>query len=140
LYHRLKKIIKLKEEEAKFYFCEIAVTLKYLHVELGLVYRDLKPENILIDHTGHIKICDFGFATYPSERDDNLRDGCGTAMYIAPEIASGFMKGSHSFPVDWWALGCVLMEMVTGNFHFFCFLYSLLFVNYIESTNMFLID
>lgn len=35
-------------------------------------------------------------------------------MYIAPEVASGFMKGSHSFPVDWWALGVVLMEMVTG--------------------------
>ena len=35
-------------------------------------------------------------------------------MYVAPEIAGGFTKNSHGFPVDWWGLGCVLMEMVTG--------------------------
>jgi protein kinase A len=44
----------------------------------------------------------------------SLNDGCGTAMYVAPEIAGGFMKNSHGFPVDWWGLGCVLMEIVTG--------------------------
>lgn len=84
------------------------------------VYRDLKPENILIDSRGHVKLCDFGFAA-PCSTDDqqtgDLRDGCGTAMYIAPEVASGFMKGVHGFPVDWWALGCVLMEMITGTVH-----------------------
>ena len=36
-------------------------------------------------------------------------------MYVAPEIASGFMTQSHGYPVDWWGLGCVLVEMVTGN-------------------------
>jgi len=84
---------------------------------------DLKPENVLIDATGHIKLCDFGFATklqsINTDDDDNsdgkgLTDGCGTAMYIAPEIANGFTKQSHGFPVDWWALGCILFEMLTG--------------------------
>jgi len=94
------------------------------------VYRDLKPENILIDGFGHIKLCDFGFATKLTSdssigTDDGtsgdadgggigLKDGCGTAMYIAPEIANGFTKQSHGFPVDWWALGCILFEMITG--------------------------
>ena len=36
--------------------------LKFLH-ERNIMYRDLKPENILISTNGHIKICDFGFAT-----------------------------------------------------------------------------
>jgi len=115
LYNRLKKVVKLPELEAKFYFCELCCVLRYLHDEKHLVYRDLKPENILIDHRGHIKLCDFGFATtVRNVDDDDLKDGCGTVMYIAPEVASGFMKGTHGFPVDWWALGCVLMEMVTG--------------------------
>jgi len=104
----------MNEQHAKFYFAEIACALDYLHNTVGVVYRDLKPENILIDCDGHIKLCDFGFAA-PAADGQNLRDGCGTAMYVAPEIASGFDKGSHSFPVDWWGLGCVLAEMITGN-------------------------
>lgn len=69
----------------------------------------------MIDYSGHIKICDFGFTAPCNEDGNDLRDGCGTAMYIAPEIAGGFMKGTHGFPVDWWALGCVLYEMIAGN-------------------------
>lgn len=116
LYTVMKKAHKFPEEQAKFYFCEIALALDYLHNKLGIVYRDLKPENILIDRLGHVKLCDFGFAVpLGTDQSDVLKDGCGTAMYVAPEIAGGFMKRAHGFPVDWWSLGCVLMEMTTGN-------------------------
>ena len=119
LYTFLKRRNKLSEEESKFYFCEIALAIAYLNNTLGIVYRDLKPENILIDYRGHLKLCDFGFAVaIKKERDGSdgfLHDGCGTAMYLAPEIAGGFMERAHSFPVDWWGLGCVLCEMMTGN-------------------------
>jgi serine/threonine protein kinase len=88
--------------------------------------RDLKPENILLDMGGHVKLCDFGFAAKMAQSgitlgmgtstnsESTLMDGCGTAMYVAPEIAEGFMKRAHGFPVDWWSLGCVLFEMLTG--------------------------
>ena len=76
--------------------------------------RDLKPENILLDYAGHIRLCDFGFAMQIGS-EETLRDGCGTAMYVAPEIAQGFMKQAHGLPVDWWGLGCVLYEMLYGN-------------------------
>ena len=115
----LKKETKIPEGYAKFYFCEIALAIFYLHDNLGYVYRDLKPENILIDYDGHLRLCDFGFAVPVNKGDDGsdlpLNDGCGTAMYVAPEIAGGFMQRSHGYPVDWWGLGCVLVEMVTGN-------------------------
>eukprot|EP01036_Dinobryon_divergens_P024807 gene24807-33287_t len=127
LYNRMKTVHTMAESVAKFYFCEIALALHYLHDEKKIVYRDIKPENILIDYRGHVKLCDFGFAVAmkesastspcpsPTPPSDQLQDGCGTAMYVAPEIAEGFTRGSHSFPVDWWGLGCVLMEMVTGD-------------------------
>lgn len=76
-------------------------------------YRDLKPENILLDEHGHVKMCDFGFAASVGKGDDGLNDFCGTAMYIAPEIVSG-QNHSHGAGVDWWALGVVLYEMLTG--------------------------
>ena len=115
LYTRMKQCNYMPLMHAKFYFAEIACALGYLHNTLNIVYRDLKPENILIDMQGHIKLCDFGFAV-PLElekRDEGLRDTVGTAMYVAPEIAGG-RGGTHSQPVDWWSLGCVLYEMVVG--------------------------
>lgn len=113
LYNIMKKNHKLTEEVSKFYFCEISLALNYLHKKLNIVYRDLKPENILLDCAGHIKLCDFGFAVTLGDDKPALQDGCGTAMYVAPEIASGFNQ-NHGHPVDWWGLGCVLVEMLTG--------------------------
>lgn len=37
LYHRLKKVVRISEAEAKFYFCELALVLRYLHDTLQLV-------------------------------------------------------------------------------------------------------
>mmetsp|Transcript_33076 Transcript_33076/g.73652 ORF Transcript_33076/g.73652 Transcript_33076/m.73652 type:complete len:330 (-) Transcript_33076:664-1653(-) len=115
LYHRMKQVHKMGENEAKFYFCEIASALNYLHNELGIVYRDLKPENVLLDLEGHVRLCDFGFATVIAFGEDPvpLTDGCGTVMYMAPELV-GTQTSIHGFPVDWWALGAVLAEMLAG--------------------------
>jgi serine/threonine protein kinase len=48
-----------------------------------------------------------------SNSSSTLVDTCGTLMYVAPEICSS-KHAPHSFPVDWWALGCVLYEMLVG--------------------------
>jgi protein kinase A len=83
LFTRIRKAEKFKEPVAKFYFCEIASALGYLH-DKHIIYRDLKPENILIDNDGHIKLCDFGFAVKLNGPNGTLSDGCGSAMYVAP--------------------------------------------------------
>ena len=39
LYHRLQQVHRMGETEAKFYFCELASALHYLHDELSIAYR-----------------------------------------------------------------------------------------------------
>ena len=96
-------------------FAEIALALDYLQSTHQVAYRDLKPENILLDHAGHIRLIDFGFVTACGENDLITTGGCGTAMYIAPEIAAGGKNSpGHGLPVDWWSLGCVIFECVAG--------------------------
>lgn len=87
--------------------------LRHLH-ELGVAHRDLKPSNILFYGARHLKLCDFGFARRcaPSAR---LHTICGTPIYMAPELmkdAEYCRAGYEGFPVDVWALGCVLYELV----------------------------
>ncbi|KAA8593905.1 hypothetical protein FQN60_004739, partial [Etheostoma spectabile] len=50
----------------------------------GIIYRDLKPENIMLNNHG----------------------GCG-----APEI---LMRSGHNRAVDWWSLGALMYDMLTG--------------------------
>lgn len=107
LFSYLRKEGRLPNNHAMFYAGEIVLAFQYLH-SIHIVYRDLKPENLLIDTDGHLKITDFGFAKVVEDRTWTL---CGTPEYLAPEIIQS--KG-HGKPVDWWALGVLIFEMLAG--------------------------
>ncbi|XP_037834951.1 G protein-coupled receptor kinase 6 isoform X2 [Kryptolebias marmoratus] len=99
----------LDETRAVFYAAEICCGLEDLHRE-RIVYRDLKPENILLDDHGHIRISDLGLAVYVPE-EETIKGRVGTVGYMAPEVVQ---NERYTFSPDWWALGCLLYEMIEG--------------------------
>ena len=92
---------------------EIVRALAAAH-EAGIVHRDLKPENILRTNEGGIKVLDFGIAQFTDRTLTQLTLAgavLGTPAYMAPEQ---FLGGDVDFRADLYAVGVLLVEMVTG--------------------------
>ncbi|KAM9569951.1 ribosomal protein S6 kinase alpha-5-like isoform 2-T2 [Salvelinus alpinus] len=111
LFTHLVQRVRFKEQEVSLYSGEIVLALEHLHT-LGIVYRDLKLENILMDSSGHIVLTDFGLSKEFDELERTY-SVCGTIEYMAPEIAEGGEAG-HDMAVDWWSLGVLMYELMTG--------------------------
>jgi serine/threonine protein kinase len=114
---------------------QLVQAVVFMH-ELGLVHTDLKLENILlVSREGfhkvekptserpnaqtlaprgstQIKIIDFGGATYIHEHKSSL---INTRQYRAPEVILGL---GWSLPSDIWSVGCILIELYTGELLF----------------------
>lgn len=98
------------EDTTCFYLSEIILALGHLH-KLGIIYRDLKPENILLDAQGHVKLTDFGLCKEHIQEGIVTHTFCGTIEYMAPEILT---RSGHGKAVDWWSLGALMYDMLTG--------------------------
>ncbi|CAH9061661.1 unnamed protein product [Cuscuta europaea] len=109
LFFQLYRQGLFREDLARIYTAEIVSAVSHLH-ENGIMHRDLKPENILLDADGHAMLTDFGLAKQ-FEADKRSNSMCGTVDYMSPEIILG--KG-HDKAADWWSVGILLFEMLTG--------------------------
>ena len=93
-----------------FYVGAVALALGHLHAS-RIVYRDLKSENIILDERGYPVIIDLGFAKELDPADPHSLTMCGTPAYMAPELVR---RVPHGYAVDWWALGILAFECLTG--------------------------
>lgn len=109
---------KLSEPAVQLIAAEITLALDALH-SLDIVFRDLKPMNVLITTEGHVQLTDFGLAKQGVSRSAT-QTTCGTPLYMSPEqVQHATMVGDaagdgYSFAVDWWALGTLIYESLTG--------------------------
>merc|ERR1712093_665410 len=110
LFFHLSRAGRFSEGRCRFYASEILLAIEYLH-RLNIVYRDLKPENVLLDSDGHVKITDFGLSKEGISDNVGAKSMCGTPEYLAPEILD---KKGHGKAVDWYSLGALMYEMLTG--------------------------
>lgn len=102
----------LEVEQALSLARQAAQGLAAVHAT-GVVHRDVKPSNLLLDRGGRVKIVDFGIAALTESTSGITATDTvvGSAPYLSPEQASGRPATEAS---DHYALGCVLMTMLTG--------------------------
>ncbi|CAN0877196.1 Mitogen-activated protein kinase kinase kinase 20 [Linum grandiflorum] len=105
----------IPEKDVKLCTIALLEALSSIH-SAGYTHCDIKPDNVLVfpDNYGscQLKIADFGLAMETPDPDSpksrNLR---GTARYLPPE---SIVAGKVSPAMDIWALGCTVVEMLTG--------------------------
>lgn len=101
----------MEERAALRLAMQICDALEAAH-DHGFIHRDIKPQNILLAPTGEAKLADFGIVHIPRETGFTSSGTVfGTADYISPEQAQGLSLGP---PSDFYSLGVVLFEMLTG--------------------------
>ena len=111
LFFHLGREGRFSEPRARFYAAQITLALEHLH-SVNVIYRDLKPENVLLDHKGNVRLTDFGLSKEGVQSvDSGAHSFCGTPEYLAPEVLN---RSGHGRAVDWWSLGALLYEMLTG--------------------------
>ena len=118
----IKSIIKesspLKERAARNYIRQAVRGLEYLH-NMYVTHCDIKCDNLLVSANGIIKVADFGcsfrFESESFQFNENSvsedRAIRGSVPWLAPEVIHG---ARHRPTSDIWAIGIVLIEMLTG--------------------------
>ncbi|KAF6137207.1 hypothetical protein GIB67_030971 [Kingdonia uniflora] len=113
---------------------QLLESVEFMH-DLTLIHTDLKPENVLLVSSDYIKlpeykvstrspkdgayykrlpkssaikVIDFGSTTYESQAHNYV---VSTRHYRAPEVILGT---GWSYPCDIWSVGCILVELCTG--------------------------
>ncbi|XP_062112817.1 mitogen-activated protein kinase kinase kinase 20-like [Humulus lupulus] len=120
--------VGMRESQARPHTRSILRGLEFIHGK-GYVHCDLKPDNILLVHCDDdnpygvdgfmAKIGDLGLAKKAKTGDSNGHNNNksmlrvrGTSMYLSPESVLENIQEQAS---DIWSLGCVVLQMLTGN-------------------------
>ena len=79
----------------------------------NILHRDIKPENLLLEHSGDLRVLDFGLAYCPGLSSSAAGELPGTPSYIAPEAYAG---AAPSAAQDLYSAGVTLYYLLTGHY------------------------
>ena len=108
----LTKLGGVAEGKAREILRELAAALEHLHGRKpAILHRDIKPSNVLVRSLEplNLVLTDFGIAS-AAELSLHRTTVSRTAGYAAPEA----LQGTVSKASDWWAVGVMLVELLTG--------------------------
>ena len=94
---------------------QLCRALAYAHSK-GVVHRDIKPSNLLVDHSGTLKLVDFGCAALTQQSDIELTRtvegvAAGTLPFMSPQQING--RAPHPSD-DLYAIGATLHALLAG--------------------------
>src|SRR6185436_6550597 len=109
----LDKLIRsrsLSAERALTYLDGILSALEAMH-GAGVGHLDIKPSNVILRDGKTPVLVDFGLS------GRQLRPGCGTLEYCAPEVL-GLVESKSPMPADMYAFACTAFEALTSELLF----------------------
>ena len=109
LAHLIQRDGPLKLSNAELILRQLVEGLAALH-RAGIQHRDLKPSNILIESETPLEVVLTDFGSSALATMTLLTQARTTLAYAAPET----LTGMYSRASDYWSLGIVMIEILTG--------------------------
>jgi hypothetical protein len=109
----------LQEEKLRDIFRQLAMGLYALHCA-GKIHRDIKPSNAMVTNEGRVVLMDFGLI---ADLTEARGAGAGTPQYMSPEQSLGGVLSPAS---DWYSVGVMLYQALTGSLPFHGTLFQLI--------------
>ena len=106
---------KLEDSAARDILRQLNRAIHFLHTYI--IHRDIKPSNILIRSIKPLDIVltNFGISSILDPKSSmRFTPQRGTTMYLAPESLSNIITKA----VDYWAVGLIMIEIITGKHPF----------------------
>jgi hypothetical protein len=109
---RLIRSRSISTAQAIHYLDGILAGLEAMH-GVGVGHLDVKPSNVILRHGKTPVLVDFGLS------GRNIRPGCGTLEYCAPEVLGGGVPHvATPAAADMYSFACTAFELLTGRLLF----------------------